>query len=231
MSESSGVPFFKRRKALVAVGTALVIAIAGAAYILAPKRSVSTDNAYLQADSAAISPKVRGLVAQVLVAHDQRVHRGDVLVTIDPEEFEARVAAATADLEGAHAAVESAKAALISLKAEEQLAASNVRAAQISIRSADAQSDLAEANQKRYDSLVDSGSVARLQADQFRTSAVTAQVNAQNSRVAIRSVAESGRGRRRATSGSAGCTLAVDCRSLAGSGGAGSCGNRTANTP
>jgi membrane fusion protein (multidrug efflux system) len=59
-----------------------------------------------------------------------------------------------------------------------------VRAAQIFIRSADAQSDLAAATQKRYDNLVSSGSVARLEADQFRTSAVTAQVNAQNSRVA-----------------------------------------------
>ncbi len=173
-----------KRKALVAVGAAVVIAIAGTAYILAPKRSVSTDNAYLQADSAVISPKVRGLVEKVLVDHDQRVKRGDVLAIIDPEEFAARVEAAKADLEGAQAAVESAKAALISLKAEEQLAASNVRAAQISIRSADAQSALAESNQKRYDSLVDSGSVARLEADQIRTSAVTAQVNAQNSRVA-----------------------------------------------
>ncbi len=184
MSDSESVPFFKRRKALVAVGAAVLIAAAGTAYILAPKRSVSTDNAYLQADSAIVSPKVHGLVAQVLVDHDQQVHRGDVLVMIDPEEFEARVAAASADLEGAQAAVESAKAALISLQAEEQLAASNVRAAQISIRSADAQSALAEANQKRYDGLVDSGSVARLEADQFRTTAVTAQVNAQNSRVA-----------------------------------------------
>lgn len=173
-----------KRNALVAVGAAVVVAIAGTAYILAPKRSVSTDNAYLQADSAVISPKVRGLVDKVLVDHDQRVHRGDVLATIDPEEFAARVAAAKADLEGAQAAVESAQAALISLKAEEQLAASNVRAAQISIRSADAQSELAEANQKRYDGLVESGSVARLEADQFRTTAVTAQVNAQNSRVA-----------------------------------------------
>jgi len=184
MNESISSRLPRSRKAIVAVGAALILALAGVAYILMPKRSVSTDNAYLQADSAVVSPKVRGLVARVLVDHNQHVHRGDVLVQIDPEEFDARVSAASADLEGAKAAVESARAALISLDAEERLAASNVRAAQISIRSADAQSDLAQANQKRYDSLVDSGAVARLQADQFRASAVTAVVNAQNSRVA-----------------------------------------------
>jgi membrane fusion protein (multidrug efflux system) len=174
----------KSRKAIVAVGAAVFLALAGVAYIVMPKRSVSTDNAYLQADSAVVSPKVRGLVARVLVDHNQHVRRGDVLVRIDPEEFDARVTAAAADLEGARAAVESARAALVSLNAEDRLAASNVRAARITIRSADAQSDLAQANQKRYDSLVESGAVARLQADQFRATAVTAVVNAQNSRVA-----------------------------------------------
>jgi len=108
-----------------------------------------------------------------------------VLLEIDPEEFDARVASARADLESARANVESARAALVSLGAEEQLAASNVRAAQVSIRSADAQRDLARANQERYDNLVESGSVARLDVDRFRTAAVTADVSAQNSVVAL----------------------------------------------
>jgi membrane fusion protein (multidrug efflux system) len=72
----------------------------------------------------------------------------------------------------------------VSLGAEEQLAESNVRAAQVSIRSAEAQRDLARANQERYDNLVESGSVARLDVDRFRTAAVTADVSAKNSVVA-----------------------------------------------
>jgi membrane fusion protein (multidrug efflux system) len=172
------------RRAIVPAAIAAVLAVVGAIYILAPKRSVSTDNAYLQADSAIISPKVRGLVARVLVEHNQQVHKGEVLVEIDPEEFDARVASAKADLESANANVESARAALVSLGAEEQLAASNVHAAQVSIRSAEAQRELARANRERYDSLADSGSVARLEVDRFRTAAVTADVSAQNSVVA-----------------------------------------------
>jgi membrane fusion protein (multidrug efflux system) len=175
---------FSPRTAL-AVGAALVVALAGAGFIAWPKGAVSTDAAYIQADSSTVAPKVRGLVAAVLVGHDQRVHRGDPLVQIDPEEFDARVASASADLQSARATADAARAALVSLGAEQQLAASNVRAAQTSIRSADAQSDRAQADRKRYDDLVASGAVARRDADQYRAAAITAQSDADHSRAEL----------------------------------------------
>jgi membrane fusion protein (multidrug efflux system) len=170
------------RRPLVVAAVAAVIAIAGVLYIAAPARSVSTDNAYLQADSSIVAPKVRGLVAAVLVQHNQYVHRGDPLVRIDAEEFDARVASAGAQLQNAQSSVAAARAALISLDAQERLAASNVRAAQTSIRSSDAEQAQAEADQKRYDTLIVSGAVARQAAEQFHTAAVTAQANAAHSR-------------------------------------------------
>jgi membrane fusion protein (multidrug efflux system) len=170
------------RKPLLVGAVALVIALAGAWWIAAPKRSVSTDNAYLQADSSVVAPKVRGLVAAVLVQHDQRVHRGDPLLRIDAEEFDARVASATANLQSARASVAAAKAALIALDAQERLAGSNMRAAQTSIRSSDAQQKQAEADRRRYDALIASGAVSRSAAEQFRTAAITAQANAEHSR-------------------------------------------------
>jgi membrane fusion protein (multidrug efflux system) len=170
------------RKPLLVGAVALAIALAGAWWIAAPKRSVSTDNAYLQADSSIVAPKVRGLVAAVLVQHDQRVHRGDPLLRIDAEEFDARVASATANLQSARASVAAAKAALIALDAQERLAGSNMRAAQTSIRSSDAQQKQAEADRRRYDALIASGAVSRSAAEQFRTAAITAQANAEHSR-------------------------------------------------
>ena len=173
------------RRALLAVGGAAVLAVAGAVFILAPKASESTDAAYLQTDSSVVAPRVKGLVSQVLVQHNQTVHRGDALVRIDPEEFDARVASAAADLGNAQAAVQSARAALQQLDAEQGLAAANVRAAQTVISSTDAQSVRASADQRRYDSLVSSGAVARRDADQFRAAAVTAQSDADHSRAAL----------------------------------------------
>jgi membrane fusion protein (multidrug efflux system) len=173
------------RRTLLAVSAAVILAAGGAAYIIAPKGAETTDAAYIQADSSVVAPKVRGLVAEVLVAHNQRVRRGDPLIRIDPEEFDAKVASANADLQNAKATVASAQAALVSLAAEEQLAASNVRAARTSIRSADAQSDRAQADRERYDNLVASGAVAKRDADTYRAAAITAGADADRSRAEL----------------------------------------------
>jgi len=177
------LPFSNRTA--IAVGVALALATGGAVWIALPRDAESTDAAYVGADSTVVAPKVRGLVAEVLVAHNQRVHAGDALVRIDPEEFDARVALAGADLMNAQASVAAAKGALVSLDAEQRLAAANVRAAQTQIRAADAQSERAGADQRRYDALVASGAVARRDADQYRAAAITAASDADHSRALL----------------------------------------------
>ena len=77
------------------MGGAIIVAGACLIYIPVPKDPVSTDAAYVQADSAFVTPKLRGLIANGLVRHDQVVRRGDPLIKIDPEEFDAM---ATLDL-------------------------------------------------------------------------------------------------------------------------------------
>jgi membrane fusion protein (multidrug efflux system) len=177
-------PPFSRRT-LLAVGAAIVVAAAGAAYIILPKGSVSTDAAYIQADAAIVAPKVRGLVARLLVRHNQFVHAGDPLVEIDPEEFDARVAGASAQLQNADAQVTAAKAALIALGADQKLALSNVTLNQTLIASAEAQSARADSDERRYEHLADSGAVARRDVDQYHAAAVTASSDAAHSRAAL----------------------------------------------
>jgi membrane fusion protein (multidrug efflux system) len=179
-SKPSRLPFAPRTALMV--GAALVLAVGGGIYLSSPKASVSTDAAYIQADSSTIAPKIRGLVYQVLVEHNQAVKRGDPLVRIDPEEFDARVASAQANLQNARATVEAAKAAFVALDAEEKLAAANVVAAQTNIRAADAQSTRAQADRLRYENLVDAGAVSRKDAETFRAEAITAQSSADRSR-------------------------------------------------
>lgn len=58
-AERPARPRFKlpfSRRTLLAVGVALVLAAAGAVYIASPKPTVSTDAAYLQADSVSVAP-------------------------------------------------------------------------------------------------------------------------------------------------------------------------------
>jgi membrane fusion protein, multidrug efflux system len=172
-------------KGVLSLAVAVVIALAGIAYILSPKSNVSTDNAYLRADSSVVAPKVRGLVAEVLAQHNQTVKRGEPLVRIDAEEFDAKVAAAQADLLDAEANVAAVHAAIVALAAEEQLASSSIVASQSSVRAADAEHERARADADRYANLVDTGAVSRFDADHFRTVALSSAADADRSRAQL----------------------------------------------
>jgi membrane fusion protein (multidrug efflux system) len=180
---------FVRWRTWIVSGIATIVALAGTGFILAPASSESTDDAYIEADATTVAPKVRGLVAEILVRDNQKVHAGDPLVKIDAEEFDARVATAEADLADAEAGVAAARAALVSLDAEERLAGANIAAARTAIKSSDAQAERAVADSRRYAALVASGAVARRDADSFRAGAVTAEQDAARS-VAMLDVAK-----------------------------------------
>ncbi|TIW59587.1 MAG: HlyD family secretion protein, partial [Mesorhizobium sp.] len=59
---------------------------------------ISTDDAYVQADMAFISPKISGYVDQVQVGENQVVKAGDPLLTIDAGDYKIAVAQAEAQI-------------------------------------------------------------------------------------------------------------------------------------
>jgi membrane fusion protein (multidrug efflux system) len=172
---------FRARRPLIAAAVATLFAVGGGAWILMPPSSEKTDDAYIGADVTTVAPRVRGFVAEVLVRDNQKVRAGQPLVRIDPEEFDARVSSAKAELADAEAGVASATAALASLNAEESLARADVHAAQTAIRAADAESARANADARRYQELVGSGAVAVREAETIRTRAIAAEQEAARS--------------------------------------------------
>lgn len=172
-------------RAVAVLALALVAAAGGGVWLRAAKASVSTDNAYLKTDSTSVAPRVRGLVAQVLVSDNQAVRAGQPLIRLDPEEYAAQVAARAGDLAMADAAVTAAEAALARLGAENALAAAGIREAETAIAAEDAQSERAQADWKRYAALLETGAVARRDAERVRAEAVSAQAAAARSRAAL----------------------------------------------
>ena len=69
----------------------------------------TTDDAYVRGDITPLSAQVDGYVRAVRVSDFQLVKAGDLLVEIDDEDYQARVAQAEADLAGAEAAVANLK--------------------------------------------------------------------------------------------------------------------------
>ncbi|HWF78185.1 MAG TPA: HlyD family secretion protein [Caulobacteraceae bacterium] len=127
---SGGAAATVRWRAL-AVGVVAIVAIAaGLVWIFAPKATTSTDDAYVQGDKTIVSPKVRGMVTAIDAKENRRVAAGDLLVTIDPEEYDLKIAQAKGDLLAAQAAQRAARAGLSTLAAEEKVAEGTVNSAQ-----------------------------------------------------------------------------------------------------
>src|SRR5271170_1273130 len=65
-----------------------------------------TDDAYVRGDLTPLSTKVAGIVRSVGVSDYQPVHKGDLLVELEDNDYQAQVAQASAAVEAARAAIE-----------------------------------------------------------------------------------------------------------------------------
>lgn len=80
------------------IGVAVVGIAWGGYQFFIGSRHVSTDNAYVAAYSASITPQTSGAVAEVRVRDAQSVSRNDVLVVLDDSDARLALASAEADL-------------------------------------------------------------------------------------------------------------------------------------
>jgi len=162
-------PRKRRRFLLVALVVVLIVAAAGVLWWLHARHYESTDDAYVDAHIAHISPQIAGRVLHVLVNDDERVKAGQELVEIDPSDAQSRLAQAEALESQAQAQLAQAQANLSVRQADyEQTRAS--------ARGAAAQASNAAQDLERYRGLQARmpEAVATQQLDQARTTAVNA---------------------------------------------------------
>ncbi len=81
-------------------------------YWTADRFQVSTNDAYVKADSTTVAPKVSGYLAAVLVGDNDQVAAGQVLARIDDRDFRAALAQAKAETAAAEASIATRRAAL-----------------------------------------------------------------------------------------------------------------------
>ncbi len=162
--------------ALLAGASVLGCAYAGYSLLFAQEH-VRTDNAYVGADLAAVTPLVGGPVKQVLVGDTQMVRRGDVLVTLDDTDARITLAKAEADLANAERKVRGLIATDRGLGAEiaARIADQTRAAAQVSAAKGDlerARIDLA-----RRQDLASTGSVSGEEITTAKNAFTTASAN------------------------------------------------------
>jgi membrane fusion protein (multidrug efflux system) len=159
-----------RKKRLLFAGIGAVLAgIALVWYLLFVAPYESTDDAFIEGFVTLVSPRVPGLVVKLRVTDNERVKEGDVLVEIDPRDYETRLARARADLANAEAQLEQAKAqvAVDEAKAQQQHSA---------VEAAEAEAARAEADLKRYEA-AESRAVSRIQLTLAQTQARSTSAN------------------------------------------------------
>jgi len=100
-----------------------------------------TDDAYVRGDLTPLSTKVSGIVRSVNVADYQQVHKGDLLVELQDEDYRAQV-------DQANAAVAAARAGIEENVRQRQLQDARIAKALAGIDQAKAQIDAAEAGRE-----------------------------------------------------------------------------------
>jgi membrane fusion protein (multidrug efflux system) len=104
------------RRLVLTLGIAVLLITAAGAYgryyWMVGRFLESTDDAYVQADSTIVAPKVSGYLSEVLVADNQPVKAGQLLAKIDDRDYVAALDQAKADVATAQADIDNVKAAL-----------------------------------------------------------------------------------------------------------------------
>lgn len=150
-------------------------------------RYVSTDNAYVVADSATVSSRIPGRIIKVYVENDDPVKEGALLLELDPADYEMKVKEAEAALKALQeeynlhkanlayiettmtANVDSARAALNMAKDRERQAQKKIEEVEEKRKSAEADLKHAERDYKRFEALYGQKAVAEREFDRTRT--------------------------------------------------------------
>src|ERR1700738_1285265 len=183
------------RRLLVVGGLVLLAAVAGL-FVYYHNRE-TTDDAQVDGHITPIASKIYGRVAEVLVTDNEPVKAGQVLVKIDPRDYQAaldqaKAALALAESEAASAGVDvprtrenvasgtsNADAQLSGALADlerarvtyEQARTSDLAWAQANIEKSKANAELAQADLARYKPLLDKGEISKQQYDAAKANA------------------------------------------------------------
>ncbi|MBN6531920.1 EmrA/EmrK family multidrug efflux transporter periplasmic adaptor subunit [Acinetobacter pittii] len=153
----------------------LIAAILYAIWALFLNNSVSTDNAYVGAETAQITSMVSGQVAQVVVKDTQTVHRGDVLVRIDDRDAKIALAQAEAELAKAKRQYKQTAANSSSLNSQVVVRADEINSAKAQVAQAQADYDKAALELNRRAQLAASGAVSKEELTKAQSAVETAK--------------------------------------------------------
>lgn len=166
-------PFYKRPLVLLIGAVALALGLVfGLRYYFHARSHESTDDAFIEGHVVQVNPKVAGYVLKLYVKENQPVKQGELLLELDPRDYEARLDQAKAALQASEARARAAQASVgltrATTRGTTEQATSGVAAARSGVEMARAQV-----------------TAARERAQQAQAAINTAQANAQQAQAQI----------------------------------------------
>ena len=201
----------QRKKWLLRLALAVLVigAIYALWYLLVGRNYVSTDNAYVNAEIAQVTPLISAQATEVRVIDTQAVKRGDILVRLDPTNARIAVAQAEADLAEARRRFRQTAATSTSLSAQVQARGADIAQANAQLAAAQADYDKARIDLQRREALSPEGAVSGEEVTSARKAFAAARAGLEQARAGVATA--------RATQGAAAGELAANDALVSGS--------------
>ncbi|MBV8968267.1 MAG: HlyD family secretion protein [Verrucomicrobia bacterium] len=173
---TSARPRAKRRfgaRAKLLLALFLVGAISISSWLFLTRNQVSTDDAAIEGHVVQVSPKIASHVKAIYFNDNYVVKQGDLLVELDPRDFDVSFTSAEAN-------VASAQSRVAEAQAQQLLAEATLGQAQADLKSAQATLDNAAADLKRNEQLFATHVIDRREYDNSLASARTSTANVES---------------------------------------------------
>lgn len=168
----------KRKKSLSFV--ALIVILAVILYLIWKlffNHSVSTDNAYVGAETATVTSMVTGQVAEVLVSDTHQVKKGDLLVVVDNRDAKIALAQAQAELAKAKRQYKQTSANSNSLNSQIYVSDDVIHSAEAQVAKAQADAGKAQDELQRRSQLAASGAISKEELSTAQSAVNTAKAS------------------------------------------------------
>ena len=168
----------KRKKSLSFV--ALIVILAVILYLIWKvffNHSVSTDNAYVGAETATVTSMVTGQVAEVLVSDTHQVKKGDLLVVVDNRDAKIALAQAQAELAKAKRQYKQTSANSNSLNSQIYVSDDVIHSAEAQVEKAQADAGKAQDELQRRSQLAASGAISKEELSTAQSAVNTAKAS------------------------------------------------------
>jgi membrane fusion protein (multidrug efflux system) len=186
-------PPYKRPAVVIPVVVVLIFGlVAGVLYWLHARHFESTDDAYVDGHVVQISPQVPAQVLALHVQDNQFVHKGDLLIELDPTDYQLALEQAKAQAGSAEGKLEQARAQVGAAKAAVTQAAAELDAARVALENDTREEERLQAvderarSRQQLDNAIAAQRTAQAQVEQGNSKRISAESNVATADASVR---------------------------------------------